>query len=248
MNKIIILGLCGALAACGGDDSKDNNVPALPDVSSIYDGVYSSVDGMDSLFYAKREDFTHLFFFGDQVLTSANRLISFKAPLDGQSLLAKKIIKRHDTDFYVFSDADVDIELFENEANIKLVSGLYDDGLQRDFYKNEFFEKKPEEQIITLKDGVIKDAHDKNVTISANQTRLETIYDDEVGLNCRVETNLTKFKFYYQAQQAKIICDDPDSEVNGDYDGVVYRTNDRAVVALAKTDFSRVFRTSFALN
>ncbi|HHP0488826.1 TPA: hypothetical protein ACRZ4F_005570 [Vibrio harveyi] len=248
MNKIIVLGLCGVLAACGGDDSTNNNVSVLPDVSSVYDGVYSSVDGMNSLFYAKREDFTHLFFFGDQASTGANRLISFKAPLDGQYLLAKKIVMRHDTFFYVYSDADVDIELFENEANIKLVSALSIDGLQSDFYKNEFFEKKPEDQIITLKDGVIKDAHNKNVTISANQTRLETIYDEEVGLNCRVETNLTKFKFYYQAQQAKIICDDPDSEVNGDYEGVVYRTNDRAVFVLTKTDFSSVFRTSFTLN
>ncbi|HHP0472717.1 TPA: hypothetical protein ACRZ6V_005533 [Vibrio harveyi] len=253
MNKIIVLGLCGALAACGGDDSTDNNVSVLPDESSIYDGVYTADNG-DSFFYSKKEETSFVFSppVRDDLGTPAgsNRLISFKPVEVGKNLLKAESLAKVDTGTtsLLYLNSDIDIELFENEINIVSMAGIDPDfGTEKVFYQNKRFEKLLNNQFIDIPNGVYKDFYNTDVTIS-DQTTLKTIYDSERDLLCDVTMRLVKSKYYYQAHQATIECDDTSHSINGDYVGVVYAANEQAIVALTKSDLSQTFRTSFALN
>lgn len=254
MEKIIIFSLCTALTACGGSgDDLISNI-SVPDTSSIYDAVYTADNG-DSLFYSKKEKVA--FVFSPPVRnelgtpSNSNRLISFKSLLtNGHFLNTNELAKRDaGNSTILYSDANVNIELFENEVNVISMKGVDpDDGIENVFYENKNFRKIINNQFINLKDGVVKDFNNKDIIITNNQTKLETIYDEEFNLLCNVTVHLAKLQYYYQTTQATISCDDASNSINGDYIGVVYAANDRAIVALTKADLSKIFRTSFTLN
>ncbi|HCE1977261.1 TPA: hypothetical protein NGS68_000527 [Vibrio parahaemolyticus] len=252
MKKIIVFGLCGALAACSGDDSTSNT--SVPDISSIYDGVYTTDNG-DSLFYSKKEEVAFVFSppVRDDLGTpsDSNRLISFKSLVTNQHFLKTNELAKVDAgnSSLLYSDTDVDIELSENEVNVISMKGIDPDfGNEIVFYENKQFTKIINNQYINLSDGVYGDFYNTDISITDNQTKLETIYDSERDLLCSVTAYLVKSKYYYQVTKSTISCDDASHSMNGDYTGVVYAANDRAIVALTKADLSQNFRKSFTLN
>ncbi|MGR6831140.1 hypothetical protein [Aliivibrio wodanis] len=249
MNKIIVLGVCGALAACGGDDFTDNNVSVLPDESSIYDGVYIADNG-HSFFYSKKEETSFVFNPVNKGWVDSERLISFKPVEVDNDLLKSENLAMVDSGNpnVLYINPNTEIKLFENKINIISMIGFDPDiSFEKEFYKNKLFYKYLNEQFIDIPNGVYKDFYGTDVTIS-DQATLKTIYDSERDLLCDVNMHLVKSKYYYQARQASIECNDTSHSINGDYVGVVYTANEQAIVALTKSDLSQAFRTSFALN
>lgn len=252
MKKFIVLGLCAAMTACGGEDSVDNDISVLPEKSSIYDGVYTADNG-DSLFYSIKENVAFIYspLVEDNLgtLASSNRLISFKSSEMSNNKLKTNEFSKIDVGNgnLLYSNANVDIDFTDNGVNIISITGEDPDFGEKKFYQNKPFEKVLNDQVINIHDGNYKTQYGTPVTVHNNI--LSTIYDDESNLSCDVTMNLIKSKYYYQATHAVISCkDDPSHSINGDYIGVVYAANEQAIMALTKPDLSQSFRASFALN
>ncbi|ENM5888952.1 hypothetical protein E5115_001363 [Vibrio mimicus] len=226
----------------GGSDSASNAVkaPALDSVDNSpmllgYDGVYKNENG-ESLFYSSQEEYIYIYrpplAFADGYINGSNRSILVKNNISDGIVNEGSFIKTQLGDHYEYSGFVANLTFNDNRVEV-------------DVDLNSYPEPSTYNKISST-DIEFDLMYQSYLDWNGNQIHFTP--DDKLTTThqaCAITADVKKMPYYYRVTSGVIDCPDGSPEAGIDFNGVIYKAGDMAVVIMKSDNW--VYRTTFAL-